>query len=211
MASERHWREPYDWNQDAARAGVRARVFCASMCDIMEDRPDLDLDTPRWRVYELVENTPNLDWIFLSKRPENYARFLPELWKSRLRHNVWLMTTVESQPYTYRLEQMMKVPAVVYGVSVEPMLSPVTLPDRFLNDPRAWVICGGESGAGVRKVDVRPMRIEWARALRDQTKSAGRPFHLKQWGWHDPNMFYIHHYKGRELDGVTWDEWPNTS
>jgi protein gp37 len=88
------------------------------------------------------------------------------------------------------------------------MLNPVVLPDYFINDPRAWVICGGESGAGVYKEDVQPMRIEWARALRDQTKAAARPFHFKQWGWHDQGMVYVHHYHGRELDGIVWDEFP---
>src|SRR5262249_17794024 len=61
------WREPYRWDRKAA-AGERRRVFCASLADFFEDRPELVL--PRKRVWLRVRHTPNLDGLLLTKRPE---------------------------------------------------------------------------------------------------------------------------------------------
>ena len=72
VASEAMWREPIKWNRSAEKAGKRARVFCASMADVFEDRPDLLV--PRARLFRLVAATPHLDWLLLTKRPENAAR-----------------------------------------------------------------------------------------------------------------------------------------
>lgn len=57
-----------------------------------------------------------------------------------------------------------------------PNLDWLVFPDRNL-----WVICGGESGAGCR-----PMEIEWALDLRYQCGVANVPFFMKQLGGH-PN------------------------
>ncbi len=60
-----------------------------------------------------------------------------------------------------------------------------------------WVIVGGESGPGARRV-----QPEWARAIRDRCQERDVPFFFKQWGgvWKKRT--------GRVLDGRTWDEWP---
>ena len=113
-----HWREPADWNKEAERKGIRFRTFCLSMGDVMEDRPDLTAE--RTKLYEVIEQTPYLDWLLLTKRPQNYRRFFPSAWIIEPRKNVWLMTTVESQEHIWRIDEMRKVPAVVYGVSAEP-------------------------------------------------------------------------------------------
>jgi len=60
-----------------------------------------------------------------------------------------------------------------------------------------WVIVGGESGPGVR-----PMEIEWVRAIRDQCLQRQVPFFFKQWGG-------VHKKKaGRTLDDRIWDQMP---
>ena len=71
-----------------------------------------------------------------------------------------------------------------------------------------WVICGGESGPSAR-----PMQPQWAMGLRDQCSVACIPFHFKQWGEWVPDdagvMTQVGKRKaGRELDGRTWDEYP---
>src|SRR5262245_49606753 len=68
IASEAMWREPLKWDRQARAAGVRKRVFCASLADVFEDRPELV--APRERLFRLIEDTPNLDWQLLTKRPE---------------------------------------------------------------------------------------------------------------------------------------------
>ncbi len=199
-----HWNEPLKWNRDAEKAGTRKRVFCGSMCDVMEDYTgDGDLvratieESRQW-LYRLIERTPCLDWLLLTKRPQNLRRFLPAAWLERPRANVWGMTTVESSEYLWRVEELIKTPFAVRGLSVEPLLGPLDLSDALTEGiptqaqidgplglhyirhgaPRVdWVIVGGESGPGAR-----PMHVDWARGIRDQCIAAGVAFHFKQWG-----------------------------
>ncbi len=207
MQSERYWLEPLKWNRRAARTGIRERVMAGTMCDVMERRDDLD--APRQRLYKLIEETPNLTWMFFTKRPEEYKNFLLESWRENPRPNVWLLATVENQDYVWRIDELMKVSAVVYGLSIEPMLGPVTLPEKFLAlRQRAWVIAGGESGH-----HARPARIEWFRQLRDTCVAAGVPFFFKQWGAHGPDLVRMKAKKqaGRLLDGREWNGCPSAA
>lgn len=75
---DKHWNQPAIWNRKALAAGVRRRVFCASMADVFEDRRDLD--EHRTRLWSLIKATPALDWLLLTKRPEHFAAMLP--WSS---------------------------------------------------------------------------------------------------------------------------------
>lgn len=248
--SEANWKKPLAWNREArqmrahcARAGLppykRPRVFCASLADMFEGgRPELDA----WRadLWKLIEQCDELDWLLLTKRPENVRKMAPKEWIGRgpceecegsgfafgqarfgycpgcnredfarapkwPRH-VWLGTTVENQAMAdERIPHLLRVPAAVRFLSVEPLLGPVDL--RFWlsradvadlnNDPLAacmvqsavddgfgwaqmglsWVIVGGESGP-----NARPMHPDWVRSIRDQCVAAGVPFFFKQWG-----------------------------
>lgn len=192
---DKHWAEPEKWNRQAQQAGVRARVFSGSMCDVFEDRADLD--EHRARLTDLIDRTPNLDWLLLTKRPENVKRLA--LWGDSWPTNVWLGTSVEDQRRAdERIPHLLDVPAKVRFLSCEPLLGPVDLSkwlctcghaDDFGVDhdddcpwsrrlPHlSWVIVGGESGAGAR-----PMHPRWARSLRDECVQAGVPFFFKQWG-----------------------------
>lgn len=183
---DKHWAEPLKWNRAAEKAGVRRRVFCASMADVFEDRRDLD--EHRARLWKLIDATPHLDWLLLTKRPDVMRRLWP--WATAPA-NVWAGTTMEDQEHAdYRADDLLRVPAVVHFASVEPMLGPVSLwamlkgkiRDESLAALRSpplpgltWVICGAESGHGAR-----PAQVQWYRDLRDQCAVAGVPFLLKQ-------------------------------
>ena len=78
MLSDGHWRKPLGWDRAAAAAGRPALVFCASMADVFEARSDLD--APRARLFELIEQTPNLIWQLLTKRPEQVLWRIPPSW-----------------------------------------------------------------------------------------------------------------------------------
>lgn len=194
-ASEKVWAAPLRWNRAAEKAGVRARVFCASMADVFEDRRDLD--AARERLFALIEATPWLDWQLLTKRPEAVMRLVPERWK-RLPPNVWIGTTVEDQRRANeRIPHLLQIPADVRFLSCEPLLGPVNLHSalyigdeggyEYAGSPRQmidWVIVGGESGPGAR-----PMRSSWARSIRDQCAQVGvggfwrtPALFFKQWG-----------------------------
>lgn len=189
---DKHWAEPLKWNDRAAKLGVRERVFCASMADVFEDRADLI--EPRARLYTLIAQTPSLDWLLLTKRPENIARML----LGARRENVWLGTTTEDQQRAdQRLPHLLACAhlAAKTFVSYEPALGPVDFhyalePSQRDADLRGadsrwniapfgvrpdWIIAGGESGS-----KARPMREEWVRSVRGQCVDAGIAFFYKQ-------------------------------
>lgn len=169
---EKHWSEPLKWDQEARTLGARRRVFCASMADVFEDRKDLE----PWRskLWPLIEATPNLDWLILTKRPENIAAMVP--WKGDWPSNVWMGTTIENQVCARkRLPYLSRVPATVRFISAEPLLGPLDL-ERWI-DHIDWVITGGESGP-----KARPSSPTWFRDLLRQCIRGDVPFHFKQWG-----------------------------
>ena len=71
--SPTYWRQPLAWNRKAQRDGVRRRVFCASLADVFEDRPELE--TWRDELLALIIATPHLDWLLLTKRPDRMAAY----------------------------------------------------------------------------------------------------------------------------------------
>jgi len=169
---EKHWLQPSKWNERAERDGRRVRVFCASMCDVFESRADVLAE--RHRLFRMVDDTPALDWLFLTKRPENLRPMVPSAWLEKPRPNVWLGTTCENQMYVEtRATALLDVPAKVRFLSVEPMLGPVRL-DGLRPD---WVIIGGESGPGARS-----MQVEWAHALARECQRESIPVFMKQLG-----------------------------
>jgi protein gp37 len=223
-----HWREPLKWNREAERDGERRRVFCASMADVFEARGELD----PWRekLWGIIAETPWLDWLLLTKRPERIARVAP--WGDAWPHNVWLGTTAENQRWAdKRIPELLKHPAAVLFISAEPLFGFIDirpyLPTRGKKGRSLdWIIAGGESGPRSR-----PMNPEWARDLRDQCNLSGAKFHFKQWGHWSPEARGVdqEHRRielfdrtgkpvtlvrlgkkasGRILDGATWDEFP---
>lgn len=184
--SEAYWRQPLLWNDKAEKSGVRFKVFCASLADVFDNHKSI---LPEWRfdLWALIRATPHLDWLLLTKRPQNIERFLPAGWWGGY-SNVWLGTTVENQPEANRrIPHLLATPATKRFLSCEPLLGPVDLGQFVFQHETTeagfidWVICGGESGP-----KARPMHPDWARSLRDQCQAAGVPFFFKQWGeWGD--------------------------
>ena len=223
--TDAHWREPLSWNEDARRAGCRERVFCASMADVFERRADLNQE--RTRLWNLIEDTPHLDWLLLTKRPQNVQRIAP--WGTNWPVNVWLGTSVENQTLAQkRLPFLLSIPAAVRFLSCEPLLGPLDLRPWFRKDgfyPIDWIIAGGESGSASR-----PMHPNWPLHLLEQCQLFNVPFHFKQWGqWvpsnlvdettrprliafdDEPPVEMVRLSKkrsGRTLQGTTWDGLP---
>lgn len=198
--SDTYWKQPIRWNKQAEANGVRTKVFCASLADVFEDRPEV---IP-WRndLFALIEQTPSLDWLLLTKRPQHVFDFMPGHWLAGLPANVWLGTSVENQEQAdKRIPDLMAIPAKVKFLSMEPLLGPVHLHNgchSFLSCVNHsgeenccesydvygnhfhgidWVIVGGESGS-----QARPMQIEWAQDIRRQCSKANIPFFMKQIG-----------------------------
>ncbi len=166
------WKEPLRWNKEALKARERRRVFCASLADVFDEEVD-----PQWRadLWCMVQKTPQLMWLILTKRTDSIAGNLPEDWGEGW-PNVCLMTSVEDQTRAARIGTLIEIPARFRGVSIEPLLAPVTLEPKWL-EKLNWVIVGGESGP-----KARPMHPQWALSLRDQCRTARTKFLFKQWG-----------------------------
>jgi protein gp37 len=200
---EKHWREPFLWNEAAKAEGVRRRVFCASMADVFEDYqgPDAErLIVERTRLWLMIEGTPNLDWLLLTKRPERYDR-MPRSWMNQVPDNVWRGTTVESPDYLHRVEALLDGPGGVTFVSYEPALAPVSfgrwLAPRIVSQcttfrKLSWIIGGGESGP-----NRRPCEPEWFVEVARECDAFNTPFFMKQDGGLYPGK------QGR-IDDATW-------
>lgn len=191
------WKKPIKWNKEAHVTGVRARVCCASWADVFEDNPEVK--ETRGRLWELVAGCQSLDWLLLTKRPENVLGMVPEEWRDRFPPNVWIGTSVEDQKRAdQRVPLLVKIPARVRFISAEPLLGRVSLVPwmRSLH----WVIVGGESGPD----DVRrEMDPDWARLLFAECSAFSVPFFFKQFSGRKPGEVR------NGLDGAIWREFPN--
>lgn len=121
-----HWNEPVKWNRKAEKEGVRRQIFCASMADVFEDHAGLD--EQRERLWALMAETPWLDWLLLTKRPENIGGMIPWSWVAGAPENVWFGATAEDQGCAdERIPFLLDNPAVVHFLSCEPLLSSLDL------------------------------------------------------------------------------------
>jgi len=157
----------------AVPKSVRRRVLCASLADVFEDwdGPVLDhqgsqltnatfetagpnnlpltLDDLRHDLSDLIDATPYLDWLLLTKRPENVLR-MTTTWswhacetgdcphshrddcdsesKRKYRENVWIGTSVENQEQANkRIPELLKCRNLspVLFLSCEPLLGSI--------------------------------------------------------------------------------------
>lgn len=214
------WGNPIKWNKQAKAAGTRYRVFCASLADVFDNHKSIK---PEWRaeLWALIKATPHLDWLLLTKRPQNIAKYLPEDWCDGY-DNVWLGTTVENQTEANRrIPELLKINANIHFLSCEPLLGEVdlenldyagwplnclsgytqnTISDTYPIPRIDWVIVGGENYK-----EPREMEIQWVRGLRDQCEITQTPFLFKQWHGTSQKEIKVH---GRALDGVIHDGYP---
>ena len=186
ITTDAYWRGPLAWDRAAAVAGRPGLVFCGSLCDVFEDRPDLA--EPRTRLWDLIERTPNLIWMLLTKRIENAGLMWPAEWESiRTPSNVWLGVTAEDQARAdQRIPYLLGRTAAVRFVSCEPLLGPIDLrsgtgQELLTAGGIGWVIAGAESGPERREMD-----LAWAADLQAQCHRANIPFFLKQDGGYRP-------------------------
>ena len=209
-----NWKKPRDWQRDAdwfeRTADHKHRVFCASLADVFDNRvPE------HWRadLFALIRATPRLDWLLLTKRPQNMRQFLPADWGTGY-PNVWLGTTAEDQKhFNMRWRPLASTPATVRFISYEPAVGSIELGDAHPD----WIITGGESGPGARHCEAA-----WFRSMRDQCSAQNIAFFHKQWGTWQSNplaceggmsraevLLHDPHGKGGGLlDGRLWREFP---
>lgn len=169
LTSDANWKLPLKWNKQAAAEGRRFRVFCASLADVFDKAVPV-----QWRIslMRLIVDTPNLDWLLLTKRIGNAAEMLEtafravhagrEGWADNVLPNVWIGATVVDQAEADRdIPKLLAVPAQVRFLSIEPMLGPIDLTiDGLACNPCQW--CADQSGDPDTGAVEHCRRCEWS-------------------------------------------------
>lgn len=166
------WRQPRKWNREAEKTGARPFVFCSSLADVFDNEVD-----PAWRadLFKLIEETPHLVWLLLTKRIGNAHKMVREA--GGMKPNIAFGATMANQD-EYERDKMKLValkdlaPVFTFG-SFEPLLGPIKLDHRAPD----WIIVGGESGNNARY-----MEHVWATDMQDASERLGRVFNFKQVG-----------------------------
>ncbi|MCB1460943.1 MAG: phage Gp37/Gp68 family protein [Nitratireductor sp.] len=157
--SAANWKKPLAWDRAARKAGDHPFVFCSSLADVFDNQVN-----PAWRydLFDLIEGTPNLIWLLLTKRPQNIVEQFcdlycldPEEAGRRWPRNAAIGTTVEDQtradlniPHLLNAKSELN-PAFAF-LSCEPMLGPIDLepwlpwPDDVEYRDRTWGCPGCE-------------------------------------------------------------------
>jgi protein gp37 len=201
LLSDGYWKEPLKWNKDAAESGRRVRVFCSSLADVFDPEGPTD---QRERLWKLIKATPHLDWLLLTKRPENVAGMLPEDWQDGY-HNVWLGVSVEDRKYGLpRIDILRTIPAIVRFLSCEPLLEDL---GEMNLEGIDWCILGGETGRGARSFDTF-----WAASIIGQCRSQNVYPWVKQLGRlpadSGSDLVVIGDNGKRSGNGEDWSQWP---
>lgn len=178
------WKDLARYQKLAAGASEVHRVFVGSMMDIAEKTMPLvlrngepsiytDTDFIRQRFFrDVVPTTPNLLYLFLSKRPSNYNKYAPYDWRFRPPTNAMFGTSIVNPATAKTLLPQLKAVSGKRFLSIEPQLEAIRTIDLSGID---WVICGGESGP-----KKRPFNTDWGRYLRDECARQNVPYFFKQ-------------------------------
>lgn len=165
-------------------------IFLNSMSDLFHKAVPVEFIL---RTFDVMRRANWHRYQVLTKRSERLMEVSPVLsWEP----HIWMGVSVENLDYIFRIEHLRRTKAMVKFLSLEPLLGP--LPGLNL-EGIDWVIAGGESGPGARRIDPA-----WVLDVRDQCADAGVPFFFKQWGGTRKKK------AGRVLEGRTWDEMPAT-
>ena len=170
--SKANWRKPIAWDRQATATGKRPLVFCASLADVFDNEVD-----PAWRadLMDLIEATPNLIWLLLTKRIGNVRKMTA----GRLPGNAAIGATIANQEeYNRDAVKLAEVRAALRPLfsfgSFEPLLGPIALNDLAPD----WIIVGGETSQGAHRARLMPS--EWPRAMRERAAHLNRAFFMKQ-------------------------------
>ncbi len=238
------WAKPLMWNKHAAWEREHGKVinqhaatwdkpgfwpvFCASLADVFDNEAPNE-----WRdqLWDVIEQTPNLSWLLVTKRVGNVRQMVPLAWtQNGFPKNVRLMITVVNPDEAYRdLPRLLALPCrngvsyepALASVNWEPWLTPIAVvsPDPHGRDRAIeWLIIGGESTQGAGKA--RPFDIQWARDTIAQCHAAGTAVFMKQLGsapfeegcesglvWRGRNPASLQRIKDRA--GANPAEWPD--
>lgn len=164
-------------------------IFVNSMSDIFHESLSEEIIL---KLFDVMKRASWHTFQILTKRAERLSQMSPLIeWSD----NIWAGVSVENTDYRQRIDCLRSIGAKIKFLSLEPLLGPLPNLDLIGID---WVIVGGESGPGARK-----MESDWASEIRDACLQQNVPFFFKQWGGTNKKK------NGRLLEGRTWDQMPN--
>jgi len=229
--SEKYWAEPLKWNKLAPESEFAGRrgfwpVFCASLADVFDNEVPSEWRTDLWN---LIDATPNLSWLLVTKRIANVHRMVPIHWyhEKYFPPNVRIMVTVVDQAEADRdVPRLLQLPCK-NGVSYEPALGPVNWLsmkgrygqssfNKYALDLLDWIVVGGESNQSGH--EGRLFDIGWAKSTIAQCRDAGVPVFVKQLGPllykvlphpTDPEMVLVRADLMKNRAGSDPSEWPD--
>lgn len=219
-AGDSYIKEPLQWNAAAAKAKERRRVFVMSLGDWL----DMENVPLRWWVdiIDMIRLCPWLDFLLLTKRPQNFNKRMLEFAKSEelnelaseaaafamaweqgtsIPFNAWVGVSagVDVSP-------CLDIPAAVHFLSCEPMIKPLaTMHAKWFD----WIIFGGESGPGARN-----MNMDWLETGVSFCRAQRIPYFVKQLG---ESPITNNPLRRRQLARMKdkkrgdWDEWIDTT
>lgn len=197
--------QPFHWKKPS-------RIAVGLMGDLYHE--DFSSDFRR-RIYDVVERCPQHTFIIVTKRPRRmHAEIMYSMIFERMRRegplpNLWVLTSIEDQKTAdERIPWILRIPAAIRGVSVEPMLGEVNLThlpnpgfgewQRYYDALKGEAWCVNQYGdidrspcepkihwvicGGESGSGARPVFPYWIRSIRDQCRMAGTAFFFKQWG-----------------------------
>lgn len=164
-------------------------VFVCSMSDLFHE--DVPLEFME-KVFTTMHEASWHKYQVLTKRAERLLELDQYI---KWTDNIWAGVTVESAKYVDRIDCLRQIGAKVKFLSLEPLIG---YPGEIDLEGIDWVIVGGESGPGSRKIEE-----SWVKDIRDQCLEAETPFFFKQWGGMNKKK------AGRVLEGRTWSQFPN--
>jgi len=210
--SPSNWKKPISWDKKAKKEGVKYKVFCASLADVFEDRKELE--EWRYELFHLIEKTPNLIWMLLTKRPGNVPYMFEDFgWADfdnfephfQIPNNVWIGTSVENQEAAEkRIPSLQRIPTEIKFLSCEPLIGDVDLDKWLCKNPEICQFCSNPSNCGDNLKEcphtffdwvivggesgskARIMHPNWLENLQRQCKEYKVPFFFKQWGGWTP-------------------------
>ena len=166
------------------------KIFVNSMSDLFHEKvPEQTI----LDIFETMNDCPQHQFQILTKRSERLKELNPKInWTS----NIWMGVTVESHKYLDRINYLRDSNAKIKFVSAEPLLDDLIGLDLLGID---WIIVGGESGPGARK-----MEKQWVDNIKTVARQNKTAFFFKQWGGTNKKK------NGRELDGKIYSEYPQS-
>jgi protein gp37 len=220
-----HWAAPIRWNRNAGKSDRSCYVLCGSMCDVFEIHSQQSYEQvfqrpEREKLWALIDQTPQLTWMLLTKRPENIETLLPHQWRrennGKIPANVWFGYSASNQAdFDTGWPTMESFGYFSYAklfLSLEPLLGYINL-DSWLTDEVDcgdehnfergtkgidWVRIGGETGRGARR-----MALDWVTYVLQKCERDGTPAYLSQLGTIQARILGLSDTKGAKVN-----EWP---